>query len=175
MPISPASAAVCRRTILVGCAAAALASGLACDAWKKTFTRDPQGRITFNPAPLANAARAAFDKGVAFFSPSAENRRKATEAEEQAARTNAEQIAREDATAGQQRSADYYVPVSQDNQSRQVAVQRIDHKSNQPVGDVALLSEADLNEAARQGTIVKVDGHDLVGRGPVNNSTRIGG
>jgi hypothetical protein len=175
MPTPPANATLYRRCIWIGCATVALASGLACDAWKKTFTRDPQGRITFNPTPLANAARAAFDKGVAFFSPSAENRRQATEAEAQAARNSAEQIARDDATAGQQRSADYYVPVSQDNQSRQIAVQRIDHKSNQPVGDVALLSEADLNEAARQGTTVKIDGHDLVGRGAVNNSTRIGG
>ncbi|HEX8915319.1 MAG TPA: hypothetical protein VF796_23400, partial [Humisphaera sp.] len=76
----------------------------------------------------------------------------------------AEQVARQDATAGQQRSADYYVPVGRDEQKQQVAVQRIDHASNQPVGDVAVLSESDLNEAARNGNTVKIDGHELVGR-----------
>lgn len=153
-----------RKLIRLGAALGVVALlGVGCEAWKKTF-RDDQGNFTFNPAPLGLAARAAFEKGVAVFKPKPENRRQPTTAESETARSQAAEVVKSDQTAGQQRSADYYVPVGKDDQKQQVVVQRIDHKSNQPVGDVAMLSEADLNEAARKGNTIKVDGHDLVGK-----------
>ena len=63
--------------------------------------------------------------------------------------------------ASRQRTEDYYVPVSQT--SGDVGVQKIDHQTNQPTGDVLIYNEKDLKDA-QAGGMVKIDGHELAGQ-----------
>ncbi len=99
---------------------------------------------------------------VTFVSSNAKYKREAEAAEEARARQEAQRVAERDRAEKRQRTDDYYVPVSQQN--GEVAVQKIDHETQQPVGDVLIYSEKDLKDAQAGGQTVKIDGHELAGQ-----------
>jgi len=99
---------------------------------------------------------------VTFFTADAKYKRQASDAEEQRAREEAQRVAEQDRMANRQRQDDYYVPVSKEGE--EVAVQKIDHKTQEPTGDVLVYSEKDLQQAQANGQTVKIDGHELAGQ-----------
>lgn len=99
---------------------------------------------------------------VTFLSSDAKYKREAESADEDRARQAADRVREDDRTRNRERTEDFYVPVG--TSGDEVAVQKIDHETNRPVGDVLVYSEKDLKDAESKGQTVKIDGHELAGR-----------